>query len=109
MSAAVTDVLVERGDLRVVRAVTENDGARFSDAGFGKLVARARIDDTLARDVGMRCDIPRYHFIKLQHEHLLLELVVRDRDPHERKPPLGDLIRGVGLETGRLGCAVTRK
>jgi uncharacterized protein (DUF2336 family) len=65
LSAAVTDVLVDRGDVRVVRAVTGNDGARFSDAGFGKLVARARIDDTLARHVGMRCDIPRHHFIKL--------------------------------------------
>jgi uncharacterized protein (DUF2336 family) len=65
LSPAVTDVLVERGDLRVVRAVTENGGACFSDAGFGKLVARARHDDALAGHVGIRRDIPRHHFIKL--------------------------------------------
>jgi uncharacterized protein (DUF2336 family) len=65
LTAAVTDVLVERGDRRVVRSVAQNVGARFSDSGFGKLVARARDDDTLARHVGMRPDIPRHHFIKL--------------------------------------------
>jgi uncharacterized protein (DUF2336 family) len=48
LSAAVTDVLVDRGDRQVVRSVAKNAGARFSVAGFGKLVARARGDETLA-------------------------------------------------------------
>ena len=65
LSTAVTDVLVHRGDHRVVRSVAQNAGARFSDAGFGKLVARARGDDTLALGVGSRRDIPRHHFLKL--------------------------------------------
>ena len=47
LSAAVTDALVDRGDHHVVRSVARNQGARFSDAGFGKLVARARGDATL--------------------------------------------------------------
>src|SRR5262245_23557264 len=42
LSVAVTDALVDRGDHRVVRSVAKNHGARFSDAGFGKLVTRAR-------------------------------------------------------------------
>jgi uncharacterized protein (DUF2336 family) len=65
LSAAVTDVLVDRGDAHVVRSVASNAGARFSDAGFGKLVARARGDDMLALGVGARRDIPRHHFLKL--------------------------------------------
>ncbi len=65
LSEAVTDVLVDRGDRKVVRSVAQNAGARFSDAGFGKLVARAENDETLAQHVGMRADIPRHHFLKL--------------------------------------------
>jgi uncharacterized protein (DUF2336 family) len=65
LSPAVTDVLVDRGDTHVVRSVARNAGARFSDAGFGKLVARAHGDDTLALRMGARRDIPRQHFLKL--------------------------------------------
>jgi len=61
----VTDVLVERGERRVVLSVARNPGARFSDTGFGTLVSRARGDDELADSVGRRRDIPRPHFLKL--------------------------------------------
>jgi uncharacterized protein (DUF2336 family) len=54
LSEAVTDVLVERGDRSVVYSVVKNSGARFSDAGFRKLVKRAAGDDDLAAFVGMR-------------------------------------------------------
>jgi len=65
LSTAVTDVLVDRGDHHVVHSVAKNAGARFSDTGFGKLVARARVDETLAVRLGVRRDIPRHHFLKL--------------------------------------------
>ena len=65
LSTAVTDVLVDRGDHHVVRTVAKNTGARFSDAGFSKLVVRAQGDDTLALRLGGRRDIPRQHFLKL--------------------------------------------
>jgi uncharacterized protein (DUF2336 family) len=65
LSEAVTDVLVERGDRRVVRRVARNDGARFSLAGYDKLVAFARYDRTLALTIGKRSDVPRQYFIKL--------------------------------------------
>lgn len=67
LSEAVTDVLVDRGDHRVVRSVAANAGARFSDSGMGKLVARAEGDDILSERVGLRHDIPRHHFLKLLH------------------------------------------
>jgi uncharacterized protein (DUF2336 family) len=65
LSESVTDILVERGNHRVVRSTAKNPGARFSDKGFGKLVARARSDEALQLHVGRRSDIPRHHFLKL--------------------------------------------
>jgi uncharacterized protein (DUF2336 family) len=65
LSEAVTDVLVERGNRRVVQRVAENKGARFSLAGYGKLTKRARYDRKLTITLGMRSDIPRQHFLKL--------------------------------------------
>jgi uncharacterized protein (DUF2336 family) len=61
LSEAVTDVLVERGDTEVVRSVARNEGARFSDSGFGILVKRSEGDDVLAEHVGLRQDLPRHH------------------------------------------------
>lgn len=65
LSEPVTDVLVDRGDVAVVRSVSKNGGARFSDAGFGVLVKRSARDDVLAERLGTRADIPRHHFLKL--------------------------------------------
>ncbi len=65
LSENVTDILVERGDRRVVHSVARNTGAAFSDKGFRKLVNRSGSDQTLAEIVGMRNDIPRHHFLKL--------------------------------------------
>ena len=67
LSEAVTEVLVERGDRRVVHSVVKNAGARFSDASLDRLVGRAGRDDRLAEDLGLRHDIPRHHFLKLLH------------------------------------------
>ena len=65
LSEAVTDVLVTRGDRAVVKAVVCNEGARFSDAGFGVLVERSNGDDELTEHVGVRTDVPRRHFVTL--------------------------------------------
>jgi uncharacterized protein (DUF2336 family) len=65
LSEAVTDILVERGDQRVVHSVTRNSGARFSSIAFTKLVQQAGSDETLAGLVGARHDLPRHHFLKL--------------------------------------------
>ena len=65
LSETVTDVLVERGDERVVYRVVKNKGARFSLAGYGKLTNRARYDRKLTLALGERSDIPRQYFLKL--------------------------------------------
>ena len=65
ISEAVTDILIERGEQRVVHAVASNEGASISDGGFGRLVQLSDDDVTLALRVGARRDIPRHHFLKL--------------------------------------------
>jgi len=65
LSEAVTDVLVERGDRRVVRCTARNVGAHFSLAGYERVVERANRDRDLAFIVGQRSDIPHQCFLKL--------------------------------------------
>ena len=65
LSEPVTDALIERGDSRVVQLVVKNAGARLSETGFSKIVAKARKDEGLARYAGTRRDIPRHHFLAL--------------------------------------------
>ena len=65
VDAAITDVLVERGDKPVVMSIVGNPGATFSETGFTTLVRRSRGDDELAIQVGLRQDIPRHHLLKL--------------------------------------------
>jgi uncharacterized protein (DUF2336 family) len=65
LSEAVSDVLVERGDDRVVHKVVHNKGALFSLAGYGLLTTRARHDRKLMLALGQRGDIPRQHYLKL--------------------------------------------
>lgn len=62
ISDVVSDVLVTRGNQEVVRSVAQNEGARFSDNGFGMLVEKSIEDEVLAICVALRKDIPRHHF-----------------------------------------------
>jgi len=54
----VTDVLVDRGDAKVRHRVIDNEGARFSEAGFARLVSAASQDKVLAAKVAKRPDVP---------------------------------------------------
>jgi hypothetical protein len=54
----VTDVIVDRGEVRVIRRLANNAGARFSDAGYSGIVARAEDDDELIEILGLRIDLP---------------------------------------------------
>jgi uncharacterized protein (DUF2336 family) len=65
LAETVTDVLVERGDRQVVLNTAENRGAKFSEAGYVRLIKRSEGDDRLAYSVGARSDIPRHHFLRL--------------------------------------------
>jgi uncharacterized protein (DUF2336 family) len=76
LAEPVTDVLVTRGDQDVARSVTCNDGARFSEAGFLRLIKRSANDSILAGQIGLRKDIPR---------HLFQQLIAKASDETRRK------------------------
>ena len=58
LPVAVTDVIVDRGEGKVIRKLANNAGARFSDEGFSSIVARAGADDELVEILGLRTDFP---------------------------------------------------
>jgi uncharacterized protein (DUF2336 family) len=72
----VTDVLVARGDQKVLRSVAANDGASFSEFGFFHLVKRSEGDSILVEHIGLRRDIPR---------HLFQQLIAKASDEVKRK------------------------
>ena len=55
---AVTDVIVDRGERKVIRKLANNASARFSDTGYSTIVARAETDDELTEILGLRIDLP---------------------------------------------------
>ena len=62
----ITDVLVGRGDLDVLRKLACNLDARFSKSGYRSLVERAESDSLLAQEIARRSDIVDYlHEIQL--------------------------------------------
>jgi uncharacterized protein (DUF2336 family) len=65
LSEAVTDVLVERGNMDVVASAANNPGAEFSESGYANLVERAEHNEDLAIRIGVRSTIPRHHLLKL--------------------------------------------
>jgi uncharacterized protein (DUF2336 family) len=58
IEAAVTDVLLHRGNPAVVHSVAGNSGAKFSESGFAALLKAAETDDKLAEKTGSRQDLP---------------------------------------------------
>jgi uncharacterized protein (DUF2336 family) len=59
LPVAVTDVIVDRGEDKVIRKLANNAGAKFSDQGFSTIVARAGADDELVEILGLRADFPQ--------------------------------------------------
>lgn len=65
LNEAVTEVLIDGGDSAVVNRVAVNKGARFSDAGFSKMIVMADGDDGLASTIASRTDVPPRLFREL--------------------------------------------
>ncbi len=65
VSEAITEILIHRGEPKVVHAVAGNPGARISDGSFCELVARSAAAVELALRLGARHDIPRHQLLKL--------------------------------------------
>jgi uncharacterized protein (DUF2336 family) len=76
VSAAVTDVLVMRGDRDVARSLATNMGAKLSETSLSNLVERAETDGILAETVGRRSDVPI---------HLFRQLVAQGREVVQKR------------------------
>jgi len=77
LTEKVTDVLVERGDRKVVRSVASNGTARFSQFGFSTLVEKARADEHLRNLLSARKDLPEAAVrtvLQLAREHVVAKL-----------------------------------
>ncbi len=76
LSSDLTDVIVDRGDQRVVRSAAGNAGAHFSDNGYSELVKRAARDGVLTIRLGQRDDLS---------EAQLKDLLTSTIDPVRRR------------------------
>ena len=56
LSESVTDILVDRGNQKVLRTVSGNEGANFSDGGFDKLIKRGGEDAQVAANLSKRSE-----------------------------------------------------
>jgi uncharacterized protein (DUF2336 family) len=65
LDEAVTDALVGKGNTTVAITIAANQGARFSDRGFAKLVTRAEVEIGLAEIVAIRSEMLPHHFRQL--------------------------------------------
>jgi len=92
LNESVTDVLVNRGDNKVLLSVATNAGARFSAPGFAGLVRRAERDEELASTVLERADIPPALFGRLL---IQATEVVRQRLTARASPESRELIQQV--------------
>jgi uncharacterized protein (DUF2336 family) len=93
LSHAVTDVLVELGNLDVLRSTANNPGADFSEAGFSKMVDRSKDNDDIATIIGMRPSITRPQFINLlarASNHVRAKLEAERIEPQDDIPAAVD-------------------
>jgi Uncharacterised protein conserved in bacteria (DUF2336) len=65
LSETVTDQLVTKGNIEVLRTLASNQSAAISDLGFGMLVKKSIDDDWLSERVARRIDIPKHHLREL--------------------------------------------
>jgi hypothetical protein len=57
LTAAITDVLLERGNRDIILSTTKNPSARFSETGVQLLLERSKGDQVIAAVMGSRPDI----------------------------------------------------
>jgi uncharacterized protein (DUF2336 family) len=75
LSEGVTDILVERGDSAVLRSVSGNEGAQFSDHGFDRLLQRGGDDTAVGEALARRSDLSP------QRAERVLRIVEQMSDP----------------------------
>lgn len=107
LNEAVTEVLIDRGNSDVVNTVAGNEGARFSDVGFTKLVVLASGDDRLAETVAGRADVPPRLFRDLlEHASETVRQRLLTAASAENRERLKKILNDI---SGQLGSGLTAK
>jgi uncharacterized protein (DUF2336 family) len=109
LSEGLTDVLLDRGETQVLRAVARNAGARFSTSGVDKLVTLAKSDDFLAVSVIARRDMSP---VQLKRVIAAASIKVRERlsrqNPHMARF-VNEAVTAAAEETHRTVRSVARR
>lgn len=98
LSTKVSDQLVTKGDIAVLRTLASNPGAAISDFGFGILVKKSADDDWLSERVARRIDIPEHHLRELisKASEIVRQRLMKD------VPELSEIIEEILPENARL-------
>ncbi|WP_417669991.1 DUF2336 domain-containing protein [Roseibium sp.] len=95
ISEAVSDILVDRGDLSVKRLVAANSGATLSDGAMLHLISDAAADATMQMSLSERADLASHHIQKLvqvaSEEVRKLLLARGEQDAAARLPEAADI------------------
>lgn len=59
LTVRITDVMIRRGEVTVMRAIAENTSAEISETSAHAMVDRAESDDELCRILALRGDLPQ--------------------------------------------------
>lgn len=97
LSSRVSDQLVTKGNIGVLRTLASNPGAAISDLGFGILVKKSADDDWLSERVARRIDIPEHHLRELisKASEIVRQRLMKDA------PELGEIIEKILPENAR--------
>jgi len=114
LSEAVTDTLIDRGEMPVLQTVSGNTGAQISEDGFDKLVAKAAVDEELQINLLQRVDMSSSAIVRLKSmvsEELRARLELSNFDVGKLKNVVEKAAQSIAEETqtarkDRLGVRV---
>jgi uncharacterized protein (DUF2336 family) len=108
VNEAVSDLLIARGNDRVIQTVTANANAKISERGFGSLTERFSGHEKIAVNIAMRQDVPpRVMKALLTRATDTVRSLILSSAPAETRQALSDLLKEC-LNPEEIQSSVTR-
>lgn len=106
VNATISDLLIERGNEKVIQAVTANTNAQISERGFGTLTERYSDHEKIAVNIANRQDVPpRVMKALLTKATDTVRTLIVNSAPPEKRQTVADLLKDC-LKSGGLENAV---
>lgn len=103
----VTEILVRRGDNDVMQMLAANDGAAFSDCGFGVLLQRGTGDGTIAERLARRSDIaPDQLYALLERATDAIRKRLVAAAPHQKRAFIQAAVEKIARGAARIEASV---